>query len=210
MWIQVIGLESFQTLTDEVVMSHIKKHVFGLRTMDRRAFAGAKLVVITESNFSALFAERVASFLGKNPDTFGPVECIYQPVKRNGVMAKRYGVVTTHAKKEAYVIQTVDALTMDRLMFAQQGVCADGPNAWHRNKDKLIRQMAAYRSEIKVPTDQTHGTFRQSFTGKGGNQKDDLAMAFQINLYHTRELLRDPQFLRRCGTRFMAQRPGDL
>jgi hypothetical protein len=202
--VQVIGLDSFSTLDHSEMNSVVSGHVEGLRTWKNGFLRESLIVVFMESNFDAIMAQQVASMLHGIP-FFRPIHCRYDVVKRNGANERRYGVITNAMKKHSYVIQTREVLMEDRLFFAGSGVSVK--SGWVCTKDKLLRQMAAYRATVKPPADEAFGVYKRTFTGKGGNRKDDLAMAFQINLYHMRESMMDSEFMKRIAGPHLRARP---
>jgi len=202
-------LESFATLNHSVMNQKICEHVRALRTWKNGLLKNALLVVFMESNFDAIMAQQVASML--HGITFAhPLRFPFSDAKRGKSTQKRYGIVTTADRKQAYVYHAQELLGARKLAFVQDGVCGTGHSGWVAAKTKLLQQMRAYKGLVKVPTDMAFGSFKTTYSGKHGNLKDDLCMAFQIALFFARQSLNNREFIRQCGSEFLPELPVDL
>lgn len=181
----VVGLESQQIVegNHEHQDRLVDAHLLALRT--RNPVAAGRSVVLTsilEANSGWVISSRLSAQVDQYPPTFH----ISEP-GRTGV-----GIWTTNEMKRDMAAYVGRMLKNRHIYFARDEhfVCC-GSAAFHdvpeprgdpRAIQRLLRdQLAVYRVVIKKPTD-VHKQARFVYTGKAGDQQDDLCVAFQFGI----------------------------
>lgn len=166
----------------------VHEHFMGLRRHPQ--YAHCHIRVFIEANLSAINADYVANFL-RHP-RYGPLDVACETTAG----ARRYGVWTTHDKKEAYAEElkrAIPTLSFARILIGEEQALAETCH-------ELFVQLAKFRREVvesATPEHQLHAKI--VLTGKSAGSKDDLVLALCIALYHMyRSILRDDEFRKQC------------
>ena len=99
------------------------------------------------------------------------------------------GLLTTNDTKAAMCKATQELLDFNALHFIREMVClSEGAAA---TKARLVAELRAF-SVVVEPAKSIFSKSRMTFSGKGGGQQDDLAIALQLaifgmRLFHNRE-----------------------
>jgi hypothetical protein len=144
-------------------------HIIKVRKL--RGLENACAVIIVESNLANEAMHHVAYIREKNLTNV----CFLRE-NRDGSP----GVLTTNASKRSMALFLGSLLESGRVSFHREFVTvASRKLSSERIKDMLIQQLQSYNRVI-IPPNNVYGQAKEIYSGKGGGEKDDLAIALQI------------------------------
>jgi hypothetical protein len=182
----IVGIDACSSRRDAVKNQLIMDHVGGIRTR----FPYALIVVYIESNFDCFAADGIRTMI--THPMLGAVKVISDTSGKE----ERVGVYTGPGEKRRFAEQLEHYLRVDSLTMSD--TITSSSDDTNEVRDKLIAQMETYRRDIRAPSDETHGTWKVSYSGKSSGCKDDLVLALQIVLYWSHVQLADDDFIEYC------------
>lgn len=154
----------------------IELHLEGIRKTVQ--YKDAYIFCYIESNMSRIDANQVRDVVQQS--RFAPVHVEYQ-IHQN---KPRIGVLTGAEEKKQYVKDLQNILSNGQACFPDDSMFVT--NEPDKCKQLLVQQVLQFRRDEKVSNadDPAFSVVKETFSGKHGGRKDDLAMALQIALHH--------------------------
>ena len=167
MW-QILGAEVLQTKDPYKTFELLKQHVQAVRSGDEN-FACSNVVIIIERNLG-FEAEHL---FRECRDTIPNSSFLCEP----GI--ERIGVLTTHARKIAYVSVMNNLLRETRIFVDQEYWVDSGKN---KTSTMLLEQLSFFGFAFTRP-ENAFQKEKVAISGKSSGGKDDLCMALLIGLF---------------------------